>query len=359
MEIDWKGIARSQRALNGGHGENNILALVTEAEVEEGLLNSLIPDEGGESPAVGGWFSGPGGWLLLIEPAEPARPSIEALAASLERAGITGTLTGAKPYGRPAWSRSIDNLPSWNALLAYKDRPRSYRRAGWSGDPDLLPRVIDYLVDWATGDSGQFVVNINLRPGFAFDPEVGKDVLRKQVETRTISSAVGYHKKRTELRGLTLSMPTFVEMSLVPARADWVSDLDQLRTAMTAVPLDQLSIAMIDHHSWAYFSATEHDEYDNFEYEGHPEIWDEYTPAPCGIQILTDKHLAHAHDLDDWNTTRLNDRLHLVQAKDLGPWYSRPLTYHDQPDPEVIAKARADFGDMLFTHATAERLGLA
>ena len=123
VEIDWNGIARSRRVISGGQDESNILALVTDDPLTEEQLNALIPDEDGEFPAEGGWFAGPGGWLLSIEPSEPAKPHIEALARSLEHAGITGTLTGAKPYGRPAWARPLEVMPTWTVVFSYRPRP--------------------------------------------------------------------------------------------------------------------------------------------------------------------------------------------------------------------------------------------
>ena len=68
-----------------------------------------------------------------------------------------------------------------------------------------------------------------------------------------------------------------------------------------------------------------------------------------GIQLLTDTHLAHAHDLSRWDVQTVAPGRHLVQARDLDPWYAA-----DQPDPAVLEQARADFGDMILTPAIAE-----
>ncbi len=358
VEIDWKGIASSARAISGGQGEN-ILLLVTDSPVELERLNELIPNEDGEFPANGKWFAGPGGWLLLIEARSvPVKPRLEELAQALHRAGIAGTLTGAKPFRRPAWSRPIENLPRWRALLNYRQLPQygPYDGPGWTCGTELLERVVDHMIDWATTDEAQLTVSINLKARFPFDQPTAKAVLRREAETQSVASATAYNKTDNQLRGLKISTPGRTQMSVVPAQQEWVPIIDNLRTAMRTAPLDQLSIAMIHHHG--DFLHTERPDYDHHVYRSHPELWDTYTPEPCGIQILTDKHLAKANNLDDWNTTRLNEHLYLVQAKDLSPWYSQPLSYYDTPEIETTTKARADFGDMVFTHNTATQLGI-
>lgn len=87
-----------------------------------------------------------------------------------------------------------------------------------------------------------------------------------------------------------------------------------------------------------------------------------FVPDAYGIQLLRDAHLERANDLSDWDITPLPNGRHLVVARDLDAWY-RPiegLNEHESWDPAnmkpaddaVIAKARADFGDMILTLET-------
>ncbi len=89
-----------------------------------------------------------------------------------------------------------------------------------------------------------------------------------------------------------------------------------------------------------------------------------FVPDAYGIQLLTDAHLARAHDLSDWDITPLDGGRHLVMARDLESWY-RPIDDRDEngqhspalllPDnPDLIAKARTDFGDMIITPSTID-----
>jgi hypothetical protein len=73
-------------------------------------------------------------------------------------------------------------------------------------------------------------------------------------------------------------------------------------------------------------------------------LYTEYTPDAHGIQVLTDAHLAGAHDLSDWLMEPLGNGRNLVQAPDLEPWYATI-----DPDPTTLAKARQDFGSITLT----------
>jgi hypothetical protein len=49
--------------------------------------------------------------------------------------------------------------------------------------------------------------------------------------------------------------------------------------------------------------------------------------------ILTDTHLGNANDLSDWVIEPLGGGRHLVQAKDLKPWYA-----NIDPDPDTLRR---------------------
>ena len=76
--------------------------------------------------------------------------------------------------------------------------------------------------------------------------------------------------------------------------------------------------------------------------------------AVQGIQLLTGTHLARAHDLSDWEVTRVSPDRFLVEARDLAPWFTGVRT-----DPDVYDKAARDFGRMLVTPETAAEFDIA
>ncbi len=63
-----------------------------------------------------------------------------------------------------------------------------------------------------------------------------------------------------------------------------------------------------------------------------------------GVQLLTGEHLARTHDLSGWQVRQVSDRLHLVEAADPAAWFAQ-----DEPTPEALEQARADFGDAILT----------
>lgn len=149
MEIDWRGIARSSRLVSGDQGDANLLLLKVEGEVTGDLLNALVPDAEEEGPANGDWFVTPQGWVLFIEGLEAdVADWIVRLGRSLEEAGITGVLTGARTTTRPMWGRPIEALPSWRANITYRSSEEPLGQGGWAGDPLLLTSVVDHSVSW-------------------------------------------------------------------------------------------------------------------------------------------------------------------------------------------------------------------
>jgi hypothetical protein len=77
-------------------------------------------------------------------------------------------------------------------------------------------------------------------------------------------------------------------------------------------------------------------------YRFHRHLDHERVPDACGVQLLTEAHLARAHDLSNWTVTPVADGRYLVEARDLAAWYQT-----DQPSEDVVARAREDFGDMI------------
>lgn len=98
-------------------------------------------------------------------------------------------------------------------------------------------------------------------------------------------------------------------------------------------------------HGW---TSTPHDGPDGLSsgmYSQLRDVWPAQVFDSHGLQILTRDHLDRATDLTDWRVEEVGDR-YLVEATDLDPWFAG-----DGVDAEVLAKARADFGDMIFTEA--------
>lgn len=72
-------------------------------------------------------------------------------------------------------------------------------------------------------------------------------------------------------------------------------------------------------------------------------------PDASGVQLLTDVHLERASNLSEWNVTAVAGGRHLVEAPDLTSWYAQPVS------EAVLAKARADFGEMILRSEMLEK----
>jgi hypothetical protein len=83
-----------------------------------------------------------------------------------------------------------------------------------------------------------------------------------------------------------------------------------------------------------------------------PRVWQQQVFDANPIQILTSTHLERAHDLSSWNITEVSADRYLVTATDLEPWFTcddkRRVAFHQFPDRDLVAQARADFGDMIY-----------
>lgn len=60
------------------------------------------------------------------------------------------------------------------------------------------------------------------------------------------------------------------------------------------------------------------------EVRSHRHLLADHVPDAHGIQVLTERHLARAHDLSAWDITDLGAGRHLVAAADLAPGTTRP-----------------------------------
>jgi hypothetical protein len=83
------------------------------------------------------------------------------------------------------------------------------------------------------------------------------------------------------------------------------------------------------------------------DYKNSRHLWGRHVIDAHGINLLTDEHLAAARDLSTWKVEQVSGHRHLVSAHDLEPWYA-----HNAPDPQTLARARVDFGDMILSWDT-------
>jgi hypothetical protein len=330
--------------------------------MEAAVLDAALPGDDGSSPANGGWFPGPKGWMLLLEGLdERIDPWLEALAGALSAAGIDGTLTGAGTAGQPRWAQEIDTGWTVSGLVGFRPRPGFRLADGWVPGDAALHAAVALGMRWLTAHDARIMATADLRASFWAPPPLAARMLSTEARGRTgMASASGYHQQRREVRHAGLTAAAGLQLTTTIEAPSWRETVDELRSALRSIALEDVTIAMASYRTWSTLVGADLSggAFGGRAYGFHPELWDEFTLDPCGIQVLTDRHLAKAADLSAWRTSRLDDGHVLVEARDLEPWFAPVRTQLDLPEPGLIGPARRDFGDMILTPAKAGSLGL-
>ncbi|QGF23448.1 hypothetical protein [Raineyella fluvialis] len=362
VEVNWKGIARTAKAL-GGEGTNYLL-LKTKQQIDEDTLDAALPivEEG---PDNGGWFLGPQGWMVLVEGLdEQVNPWIEQLAARLTAAGIEGTLTGASVAVPPMWTRGDWDSRGLYASIAYAAEARSSSvEAGDPGADRAAQRSVDLGLSWLTAHGGKVMVSTGMmvRTAFWVPAEAARGIMIQDVEQLGSALSMNFNKAGLEYSHLYVQ-PWGLELGRTTADYRWRDIVGDFRaTLVSAASLGQVSYASVAHRDLGALWCTDtpgSEQYAGSAYRDHPELWSEFVLEPCGVQILTNRHLEAANDLSAWQTTRLDDTHVLVQARDLEPWYATRRWSYELLDPQLMAQARDDFGAMILTPERAREVGL-
>jgi hypothetical protein len=371
VELNWKQIESTHRAL--GEDGTLLLHLLTDQPVSIEALDMVTvadPYPVDEPPNNGGWFEGPTGYLILVEtnPDPQLWEWIIRLAGRLSAKGLEGTLTGARHAGRVEWAQPIEDgvLQGHRQLfgmLAYQPLPSSTTYGqGWTAGLATLESVLDHGLGWTFADADRIHVWMG-NSDIAADQISARTLFERHVRQEFSGMVTGYARTLQRVRYMGFSAPSAVDMCQYGLGPDTVWDMvrDMTQQILTA-PRDTLALARVDLYGWlTILNNRDWFGHDCRAFELYPDRWNEWTPDPCGIQILSKAHLAKTHDLSDWHVTELDPEHWLVEAKDLVPWYTNfsfqdPMAHHC--DSETLAKARRDFGDVILTHDKAEEFGL-
>jgi hypothetical protein len=358
VTVDIQGIARTTAAL-GGDG-TVILRLRAElAPDEETMEASLLP---GDEPANGGWFAGPDTWLLLVEglPNE-VNAFAGILAERLSAMGVAGVLTGAGAVGNPAWARRLDEGLSLYLLIGFRPSPGSGPYDGWTPGREALATAVESAMAWITAGDAKVMASVDHRANFWVDAPTAARLMVADVLRSGGAGASGYDEGARTVRHGFLTAPAGLDLTVTTDQLSWQEVVGDARAALLAQSLTSVTVAMVTDNMWGTLlrgALPGEGPVHGHAYDWHPETWHEFTLDPCGIQLLTDKHLAKAHDLSAWSITRLDATHHLVEASDLEPWYGT-LSSRQPVAADVLDQARRDFGEMIMTPARAESLGYA
>ncbi|MBE3073621.1 MAG: hypothetical protein IMZ75_01540 [Actinobacteria bacterium] len=226
------------------------------------------------------------------------------------------------------------------------------RRAGWHVPAALTEKVAYAGAAWGRFPGADVYLRRNIHQIRTKNPDVGRPL----ADGITRFGMAGVTYLRSEPRRMTsmsLGNQGAACYAVMDDTMSWQDRLEQVNAAMVAFPQDTdlafLRYSQAHTTSWSALQTGRPplpyvEEY-HIHYNKH--LISQYVPDAHGLQILTDVHLGHATDLSDWVIESQGGGRHLVQAKDLEPWYA-----DIDPDSETLAKARADFGKMILTPQT-------
>ena len=88
-------------------------------------------------------------------------------------------------------------------------------------------------------------------------------------------------------------------------------------------------------------------------------LWSTFVPAPYSAQLMTSAQLERTNDLSRWTVERVTSNRWLVTAGDFDAWWDIPdlsaFRSLRAPDPDLLAKAVADFGDAILSRYSIDR----
>ena len=367
VEVVWGAVSRAWRKADytelwvqfRPRGAKDVLEAV-EAAVQ--VADQVIEDAGwGEDVhTTGGASDSDAGPVVLLRRAghEPGlRSWLAAFAHHLESLGKSGKVTAAPEAYFPDWF-DTGHLPrQLTAFVSYRTNDLSQlddytRQAGWHVPAALTEKIADTGAAWGRFPGADVYMLRNIHQIRTKNPDVGRPLA--DGITRFGMAGVTYLRSEPpRMTSMYLNAQGQACYEVLDDTVPWRERLEQVTAAMVGFPEDT-DLAFVQYSnaytiSWSELQVGRpplpYVRESHIRYNRH--LIPQYTPDAHGLQILTDTHLGHANDLSDWVIEHLGGGRHLVQAKDLEPWYA-----NIDPDPETLVKARADFGKMILTPQT-------
>lgn len=320
-------------------------------EIAAGIRHRLAGE--GENPAdVEQWIRTRAGWSAVMVHAHTVDDGLEWLEMFTDtwNAALDGKVIGGPA---PTGPTGHDSSPQLTAYLAYTTGdltaiPRNERAQLWFVEEKITRYIAEQAITWAYTRGGQqylcredadwWVQPVDLDYGLALAQAIDRYTfcnVRCCLERPFRQQAVGLWPQGT------------VIYQTVDPTLDWRHKLEQVRQTLTWTPphtdlgfvrYGRGGITRWNHPivPWPHV--------DEPQVRYNRPLLASFVPDVNGIQLLTDAHLERATDLTDWVIEPLAGGRHLVSARDLEPWYAQPEAH-----PEVLARARYDFGEMLMT----------
>jgi hypothetical protein len=278
-------------------------------------------------------------------------------AEHLVRLGKAGKVTTARQTNFPRWFGDEPLPMQLTAFVSYRtndlsgleDRERETR---WHVPAAVTKELVDAATVWGRFEGADVYLGRSLHQIRTKNPDVGRP-LADGISKFGMAGVTYLRSEPPRVATLNLNRQGEACYTVLDDTVPWQDRLEQVTAAMVALPEDT-DLAFVQYSraytiSWMEFQVGRpplpYVKEPDIRYNRH--LNSRYIPDAHGLQLLTDAHLEYANDLSDWVIEPLGGGRHLVQAKDLQPWYAT-----GDPDPDTLAKARADFGKMILTKQT-------
>ncbi|QCB97184.1 hypothetical protein E5206_09780 [Arthrobacter sp. PAMC25564] len=364
VEVVWGALERALR--KAGHdelwlqfrprGSKDVFDAVQAAvqvanqEVEDAGWGDEVFTEG-----VSDSDAGPVALMSRVGTEEGVRAWFAVFARHLQALGLSGKVTAAPTAFFPDWLSGEVRLPrQLTAFVSYQTNDLALldadeERRAWHVPAALTAKVADAATAWGRFNGADVYLQRYIHQTRSKNPDVGS-ALAGAAAKFAMARVTYLRSQPRRLAWASLGTLGRTCYGVMDDTVSWQVRLAQVTRAMAAFPADT-DLAFVQYSnpltsSWQALStarpAPPYVKESDIRYNRH--LNKQYIPDAHGLQLLTDAHLANANNLSDWIIEPLGEGKHLVQAKDLESWYATI-----DPDPETLAKARADFGGMILT----------
>jgi hypothetical protein len=336
---------------NHGFVEALVRSKADSTRVREALKVALDPlsDDAHLGSAASIVETGRGPAFLIARWTEDVPVWLAQIADALTAAGIDGTIQPAvQGWGRvPTWEPSGGLMTiGLGAAILYRARRDDYEAAGryavdnWQDDPEAASIIIRACA-WASDEAEEITLNTTNARSYPLrsDPGTHAAALTRYFED-TVRVGAKVLQPPGKQRDLSFRIPHDVNVSIYDAATEWPAQLDQLRHVFDWSPesIDVATIFLGWTGSW--LSAVPPVSYGSQRADLY-----RFLPDIRGVQLVTEQHLDKVFDLTGWSVTQKAPARYVLEADDLGPWYSGTST-----DPETLSKARDQFHDLLMAN---------
>lgn len=362
-------------------GEDAQLALQRAASAAiEALESEVQPRAGDEEPRTGHWALArvPGGVALRIdeEPSDFER-LVSLIVEGLDARGIEGRFDLYQPSETVELPETVDLLECRLRVNGTRYH-QSHRNYGWKAEASGLWATVEAGLRWCLGNGAAqlpLLLKVRLLPVATIRPEDDveaylRDALKQTAEIGVVHiTSAAPDCFRTLAVCASRGRVSLIEGGTV-VDVGWRRSLRRLRDLM-ADSSEQLVYGFVKRGSDR--SAAEHATSQALDWPPVPHFnaWaigaeafeDEFVPDAFGVQLLGPGHAARIPGGPDWRTVPVGEDRVLLEHADLDAWFRAPFVppashgsagRPTSPIPDVLARARQDFAQVLFNEGVPQ-----